>query len=87
MQKDIETPNLETSSHEYSCWMLRVTYHMYIMLIMTVKLLLKYKKLKKIEQSIQITFTVNFLGQIPFSIKINDSTYVIINKKRLLDVK
>ena len=54
MQKDIETPNSETSSHEYSCWMLRVTYHMYIMLIMTIKLLLKYKKIEKIEQSIQI---------------------------------
>ena len=80
MQKDIESPNLETSSYEYSCWISRVTYHMHIMLIMTVKLLLKYKKNRKIEQLIQMTSIVNFLGLIPFSIKINDSTYVIKDK-------
>ena len=80
MQKDIESPNLETFSYEYSCWILRVTYHMHIMLIMTVKLLLKYKKNPKIEQLIQMTSIVNFLGPIPFLIKINDSSYVIIDK-------
>ena len=79
MQKDIESPNLGTSSYEYSCWISRVTYHMHIMLIMTVKLLLKYKY-RKIDQLIQMTSIVNFLGLIPFSIKINDSTYVIIDK-------